>query len=80
MFNSITPMAKKMEQDLWERSIKKMMSDGGWTMDIDNDDKIGFVFMDEKGDKWIRDYDKKTRTFVHFNGDHKINLKQSFDA
>ena len=69
-----------MDPDIWEDSVKHMMIEGGWTMDRDDDTTLGFVFREDNGDEWIRDYNKKSRTFVQFNGSQKINLIQSKDV
>ena len=80
MFKPVGTIMKQMEQGLWEASIKRLMLEGGWTMDRDNETTLGFTFREDNGDEWIRDYDKKSRTFVHFNGSQKINLVQSKDG
>lgn len=58
----------------WENHIKKIMVKSGWICDIDNDEKLGFCF-EKDGAKQIRDYDKKSHTFVQFDPDHKITLR-----
>lgn len=80
MLKKVESNMQVMEQSLWEDSIKRMMLEGGWTMDRDNENTLGFVFREDNGDEWIRDYDKKSRTFVHFNGSQKINLIVSKDG
>ena len=62
-------------QEQWEEHTKKCMKQGGWTLDRDDEKTLGFTCKDKNtGDTWIRDYDKKSRNFVHFNGDHMLNL------
>ena len=57
------------EQIVWEEEITEFMITSGWTKDRDNKTTIGF-----KNGDWIRDYNKKTRRFIHFNGEQKMNL------
>ena len=62
-----------MEYEDWKQKIIEYMTKGGWNLDRDNETTLGFQF--PEGDAlWIRDYDKKTRRFVQFNGNQKINL------
>lgn len=66
----------RLTQESWERAIKLMMEQGGWTLDRDDETHLGFHFIE--GDaKWIKDYDKKTRSFVQFNGNQVVNLVQT---
>jgi len=63
-----------MNQAGWESSVKEKMTNAGWVCDRDDETNLGFSF--EEGDKkWIRDYEKKTRKFVQFNGNQIVNLK-----
>jgi hypothetical protein len=63
-----------MNQKEWEEAITKYMENGGWTKDRDDYKTLGFSFI--QGDhRWIRDYDKKERRYVHFDGNQRVNLK-----
>lgn len=62
-----------MNQDEWEKYITDYMTKGGWTKDRDDETTIGFHFIENEF-KWIRDYDKKTKKFVQFNGNQVVNL------
>jgi len=55
---------------------KKKMEASGWVCDRDEDDIIGFSKYEDEKHEWIRDYNKKTRSFVQFNGRQMINLVQ----
>lgn len=46
----------------------------GWKCDINTDEKLGFIMPVDDNFEWIRDYDKSTGRFVHFNGKQKVNL------
>lgn len=62
-----------MQQDEWERLITEDMEKCGWKKDRDDETTLGFCF--PEGDcNWIRDYDKKTRRFVQFNGNQMVRL------
>lgn len=62
-----------MEQLEWEELIKKWMIDSGWQCDRDDETTIGFSFIE--GERhWIRDYDKKKRRFVQFDGNQRVKL------
>lgn len=58
----------------WEKSVKDHMSKGGWVNDRNDETTLGFS-IEEGPHKWIRDYNKKSRTFVHYDGNMKINLR-----
>jgi len=62
-----------MDQKTWEESVKNQMIESGWKCDRDDEENLGFHFI-EDGFHWIRDYCKKTRTFVQYNGNQVINL------
>ena len=59
----------------WEEAIISMMVKAGWTKDIDDEITLGFYFIDSNDQRWIRDYNKKNRRFVHFNGSLKVNIR-----
>jgi len=61
-------------QEDWENKIKNIMVADGWTFDRDDHTHIGFNYIQGKF-HWIRDYCKKTRGFVQYNGNQKINIK-----
>ena len=62
-----------MKQFEWEDKIIKYMTESGWQLSRNDDKAIGFSFVE--GEKhWIRDYDKKSHRFVHYDGNHTINL------
>jgi hypothetical protein len=58
----------------WEARIIKNMTDNGWVNDHNDEERLGFTFKDQNGKNWVRDYYKKTRSFVHFCGDDVVNL------
>jgi hypothetical protein len=60
--------------DVWKTYITEAMQSDGWTKDRDDQTTLGFSFV-EGDHHWIRDYDKKTRRFIQFDGNQKINLK-----
>lgn len=63
----------RLTNDDWEKAVSEHMTKGGWIKDRDDVKTLGFSFIE--GDKhWMRDYDKKTRRFVQFNGNQKVNL------
>lgn len=60
----------------WENHIKRVMVQGGWTCDVDDETKLGFIITDKNGKRHSRDYDKRTHSFVQLTDlDRKINLK-----
>lgn len=67
---------ERLNQEQWEYSIKTMMRHGGWELDIDTETKLGFFYIEGEF-HWIRDYNKKSRTFIQYNGNQKINLISS---
>ena len=54
--------------------MKASMKLCGWENDINSETTLGFSYIDDKGNKWIRDYNKKTGSFVKFNESEKIKL------
>jgi hypothetical protein len=63
-----------MEQMEWEKTITEYMTKGGWSKDKDDEKTLGFTLL--QGNKlWTRDYDKKQRSFVHYDGNHKVNIR-----
>ncbi len=63
-----------MNQEEWEKEVMEFMIDGGWTCDRNDETTLGFSFVEEEH-RWIRDFDKKKRRFVQFDGNRKLNLK-----
>lgn len=59
----------------WENSIKDMMIKAGWTCDVDDQTKLGFIITDKNNQRFCRDYDKRTHSFIQLAMDQKINLK-----
>jgi hypothetical protein len=59
----------------WEEAMIAWMKSRGWENDINDETTLGFSFTESNGDKWIRDYNKKSRSFIHYNGSRKITLK-----
>jgi hypothetical protein len=75
IFNPVNPGHTELEQSLWEKAITRMMIDGGWVKDRDDAIALGFHF-EEGNHNWIRDYDKKSRRFVQFDGNQEITIVQ----
>jgi len=66
------------KQSQWEYDTIHKMTCLGWTFDNDNETTLGFSI--HQGEfHWIRDYDKKTRGFIQYNGNQQVNLKVSKD-
>ncbi len=63
-----------MTQEEWENSIIDWMTNGGWINDRDDETTLGFSFM-EGEHHWIRDYDKKSKSFVHYDRNQTIELR-----
>ncbi len=63
-----------MDQEEWEKYITEYMTNEGWTCDRNDENTLGFSFTQGKH-TWIRDYDKKKRRFVQFDGNTVVNLK-----
>ena len=59
----------------WEEETIKIMTCWGWTLDVNDDKRLGFTKYVDEDHEWIRDYDKSTRRFVQMNGRQKINLR-----
>lgn len=64
------------EQGEWESLTKHWMAKGGWDCDRDDEKTLGFSFI-EGGHRWIRDYCKKERRFVQYDGNRRVNLAES---
>jgi hypothetical protein len=64
-----------MNQEEWEKTIIFYMTNGGWENDRNDSDTIGFTFK-ENDKTYIRDYDKKSRHYVHYNADQVVNIRQ----
>lgn len=63
-----------MDQEEWESAIKKKFSDlGNWKLDRDDEEYLGFSCIDGKH-HWIRDYNKKKRNFVQYDGNQKVSI------
>lgn len=59
----------------WEVGLIKYMAEKGWKLNRNDADKISFVFYQNEQYEWFREYDKKTKHFVQFNGKQEINLR-----
>ena len=55
----------------WEKDVISCMTKCGWRLEINNENTLGFKHI---GSEWFRDFDKKTRRFIHGNGAQIINL------
>lgn len=72
----IDQMFKSIPQDVWEQGIKDLNTSLGWICDRDDETTLGFS--DHQGEcHWIKDYNKKTRTFVQYNGNQVVHLVTS---
>ena len=61
-------------EDSWEKTITEYMQNGGWTKDRDDETTLGFSYFE--GDAhWIRDYDKKRKRFVQYDGNQKVIVR-----
>ena len=58
---------------VWKEYIIDAMQNDGWVKDRDDETILGFSKVDGKY-HWIRDYDKKLRRFVQYNGNQLVNL------
>ena len=65
---------ENIELTAWEEKIRQQMTYEGWTEHYNDNDCICFHQFDYKGDKWIRNYCKKNKSFVHYNGNLMIKL------
>ncbi len=63
-----------MNQEEWEESITNYMTNEGWTKDRDDETTLGFS-LEQGPSHWIRDYDKKSHRFVHYDGNVRVNIK-----
>jgi len=52
-----------------EAKLIKHHTDLGWICDKNDEKTLGF-----SKDGWIRDYDKKDGSFIHFDGNQEINI------
>lgn len=59
----------------WEEEVIEYMTGRGWKCDVNDENRLGFVFYENEEKEWIRDYDKKTKRFVQFNGRQVVNLR-----
>lgn len=62
-----------MNQIEWEDSVKEYMKTIGWECDTDNEKTLGFNCFDGPF-HWMRDYNKKSRRFVQFNGNQIVSF------
>ena len=58
----------------WEEDVIQYMTSLGWTCDVNDDKRLGFILPVDENYEWIRDYNKETKRFVQFNGKQKVNL------
>lgn len=65
-----------MLQEVWETYIVNFMENAGWKFNRNDETTLGFSFI-EGEHHWIKDYDKKTKTFVQFDGNQKVNIRVS---
>lgn len=65
-----------MTDEEWEKEIILWMTNGGWVNDRNDEKTLGFSFM-EPPHHWIRDYDKKERRFVQYDGNLRVNIVSS---
>ncbi len=63
-------------QDEWMKAVTESMILSGWLLDRDDETTLGFSFKTRDGGHWVRDYDKKTRVFVHFDATQRVSLVQ----
>ena len=68
---------KKMITEEMEKALIKKFTDAGWKCDRNDENYLGFSFYEDENREWVKDYNKKTGSFVHFNGRIKINLRQT---
>lgn len=70
-----------MTDEEWENIIISWMVQGGWVNDRNDETTLGFSFL-EHPHHWIRDYDKKERRFIQYDGNVRVNLvtKKSKDV
>lgn len=66
-----------MTQEDWEKQVTQHMVSSGWELDRDDETTLGFSFKTRDGGHWVRDYDKKTRAFVHFDAKQRVSLVQT---
>ncbi len=66
----------RINQDEWEKLLIDYMTEKGWINDRYDETYIGFSFVEGKH-YWIRDYDRKTRRFIHLDGNLVLNLRNS---
>lgn len=70
---------KAIPQEAWELQTKSLMIYAGWVCDRDDETTLGFS--NHQGEhQWIKDYDKKSRTFVQYDGNQKVNLRVTNDT
>jgi len=65
-----------MTDEEWQKAMIEYMTNGGWTCDRNDEKTLGFSFIEGES-HWIRDYDKKERRFVQYDGNRRVNLVRS---
>lgn len=61
--------------EIEEKAIIETMVRDGWTCNVNTSERLGFILYQDEEHEWIRDYNKKTRRFVQFNGREKITIE-----
>lgn len=60
----------------WEKALIEHMTSHGWLNDRNDENYVGFTWPEvTETEQWMRDYNKKTRSFVNYNGKQKVNIK-----
>lgn len=60
-----------MDDKEWQSILIDQLTSLGWKNDCNDDTTLGFSYVDPIGDKWIRDYDKRSRVFVYYQGNQR---------
>lgn len=47
----------------------------GWIVDVNDENRLGFIFPVDDKTEWFRDYNKSTGRFIQGNGKQIINLR-----
>ncbi len=62
-----------MTEEEWKDELIPLLEKEGWVNDVDDEFKLGFSW--KKGNEhYMRDYNKKTRSFVQFNANQIVTL------
>lgn len=56
------------------QALIKDMTGRGWTLDVNDEKRLGFIMPVDERTEWFRDYNKQTSSFVQGNGKQIINL------